>query len=123
MAIAGMGALQRHGYNVPRDISGVGHDDLPFGQWIHPRLTTISQDLHQIGRVSALRLLQLLGTEHSQLPMLDAPQLIVRESTAPPLERVGDRGRSAGSQRSLHLGKKAQDVAPRGGATAEAETG
>lgn len=84
MAMAAIGALQRHGYNVPADISVVGHDDLPFGHWAHPRLTTISQDLHQMARVSALRLLQLLGTDTSQLPSIRSPQLIVRDSTAPP---------------------------------------
>lgn len=84
MAIAAIGALQRHGYHVPLDVSVVGHDDLPFGQWVHPRLTTISQDLHQIGRAAALQLLQLLNTYTSEVPKIDPPRLIVRESTAPP---------------------------------------
>lgn len=70
MTIAAAGALQRNGYEVPEDVSVVGHDDLAFGQWVHPRLTTISQNLHQIGRVSGLPLLQLLGTDAAQLPRL-----------------------------------------------------
>jgi DNA-binding LacI/PurR family transcriptional regulator len=84
MAIAAIGALQRNGYDVPADISVVGHDDLPFGQWVHPRLTTISQDLQQMARVSALRLLQLLGAGTSKLTTIGSRQLIIRDSTAPP---------------------------------------
>ncbi|MDR3375047.1 MAG: LacI family DNA-binding transcriptional regulator [Ancalomicrobiaceae bacterium] len=83
MAIAAIGALQRAGWRVPDDVSIIGHDDLPFGRWIHPRLTTIEQDLFQLGRASAIRLLQILGRTDQSVPALRSPALIVRESSGP----------------------------------------
>ncbi|MFD9502835.1 substrate-binding domain-containing protein [Streptomyces sp. NPDC060035] len=50
---------------------------------MHPRLTTIRQDLERLGRVAALSLLQQLGEEEiPPVPTVVPPQLIVRESTA-----------------------------------------
>lgn len=50
----------------------------------------IGQDLQQMARVPALRLLQRLGAGTSKLPTIGSPQLIIRDSTAPP-RRADDR--------------------------------
>lgn len=85
MALAGISAARRTGRDVPGDLSVIGHDDLPVGQLMHPRLTTIRQDLERLGRVAALNLLQQLGQEEiAPVPTVVPPRLIVRESTARP---------------------------------------
>lgn len=84
MAIAAIGALQRSGRDVPNDVSILGHDDLPFGKWIHPSLTTVSQDLHQIGRSAAIALLRELRIETEPVPPIDSPALVIRASTGSP---------------------------------------
>lgn len=87
MAIAAIGALQRHGLRVPAEVSVLGHDDLPFSQWIHPRLTTISQDLSGLGRAGALKLLSVLDRHPETTPEVTTSQLVVRESTAAPPQK------------------------------------
>ncbi|WP_052852494.1 LacI family DNA-binding transcriptional regulator [Streptomyces avicenniae] len=86
MAIAGMYAARRLGYDVPGDVSVVGYDDLPLGGVVFPGLTTIGQDLTEIGRAAAaemFRLLDVARTDETPLPALAAPRLVVRESTGP----------------------------------------
>lgn len=83
MAAAGMSAASRAGLRVPEDVSIVGHDDLPIAQWLHPRLTTVSQDLLTLGRAGARRLLRVLGEDVSDRPEVSGTRLVTRESTGP----------------------------------------
>ena len=41
IAIGVIKALKNHNYNIPKDISVVGHDNLPTDLFIEPLLTTI----------------------------------------------------------------------------------
>ena len=43
-AIGAVRALHEHGYAVPQDISVIGFDGIPLGQYLTPQLTTIAQD-------------------------------------------------------------------------------
>jgi DNA-binding LacI/PurR family transcriptional regulator len=83
MALAGMGAAQRAGIDVPGGLSVIGHDDLPIGMWHYPALTTVAQDPAALGAAAALALLRLLGEEPPG-PAAGIPptRLVVRESTA-----------------------------------------
>lgn len=88
LAFGFISELSRHGVQVPRDVSVMGFDDIDLAAQFIPPLTTVRQDRRLIGETSATMLLERLnaqgaeGAEHaSVLPV----QLIVRESTAPPL--------------------------------------
>ncbi|RKN35170.1 LacI family DNA-binding transcriptional regulator [Streptomyces hoynatensis] len=84
MAVAGMNAARRLGLEVPRDLSVVGYDDLPLGELVYPRLTTIGQDLVRLGRAAVTALFGLLDPERpARAPEIRPPRLVVRESTGP----------------------------------------
>lgn len=83
MAVCGIGTAQRAGFGVPRDLSVVGYDNLPLGRWLHPRLTTVDQQVQRVGAAAARLLLALCGEEVVELPLGDRPRLVVRESTGP----------------------------------------
>ena len=84
MAVAGMNAARRLGLEVPRDLSVVGYDDLPLGELVHPRLTTIAQDLERLGQAAVRALFGLLDpAAAAPAPRLGPPRLVVRESTGP----------------------------------------
>ena len=52
IAIALIKALKQHGYNIPEDISIVGHDNLPSSLFIDPSLTTIDVPKKYIASLS-----------------------------------------------------------------------
>lgn len=83
MAVRGMSTAQRLGYQVPRDLSVVGYDDLPICGWVHPRLSTVRQDVPLAGREAARRLLELCGEPVDEPTVQPNPRLVVRESTGP----------------------------------------
>jgi LacI family repressor for deo operon, udp, cdd, tsx, nupC, and nupG len=77
--------LKSHGLSVPEDISVVGFDDIEMSGSFVPSLTTIRQDRHRIGLLSAEKLLDRIGgaTGEALIEVIDV-ELVVRESTAPP---------------------------------------
>ena len=75
--------LRAVGFDVPRDVSVVGFDDIPQSGLEYRQLTTVHQPLYELGAAAARMLLARiddpeLPAEHIQLPT----HLVVRGSTA-----------------------------------------
>jgi LacI family transcriptional regulator len=86
MAYGAQLALHRNGLRVPQDVSLIGFDDLRHSAYATPPLTTMKQPAAEMG-VAAVK--ALLGLAHGQplaLPVF-TPEIVVRESTAPPRAR------------------------------------
>jgi LacI family transcriptional regulator len=83
MAMGAVRRLQEMGYRVPEDISVAGYDDLPQALDFHPPLTTINQCLPNWGELAMNMLLELFEDGETE-PVILEPELIVRQSTAPP---------------------------------------
>jgi DNA-binding LacI/PurR family transcriptional regulator len=99
MAIAAVEVIGRHGLVVPDDISVVGFDDIPLAAYFSPPLTTVRQEILQIGRRLAEQLVGQIEDrtiESETVPV----RLIVRSTTAPPNSpaRSGATGRTDGPQ-------------------------
>ncbi len=87
MALGVILALRQAGRHVPADISVVGFDDTPESEFYDPPLTTIRQDLGDVGRRSVELLLEVMaGGDDRRIRI--APSLVVRNSTAAP-RRLG----------------------------------
>jgi DNA-binding LacI/PurR family transcriptional regulator len=84
MALGLLRRLHEAGRRVPTDVSVVGFDDIPEASYFTPPLTTVRQDLGEMGRRAVLLLLADIerGRRSSQRVEL-TPELIVRDSTAP----------------------------------------
>jgi len=88
IAIGVLQALRDHGLKVPRDMSLIGFDDMPFAELMDPPLTTIRQPVAAMGRHGFQALLALMtGHEAEMLTRLPV-ELIERKSVAAP--RKGD---------------------------------
>jgi LacI family transcriptional regulator len=77
-------AVRRRGLRLPRDVSLVGFDDVPWMGMVDPGITVVAQPTLQMGRRAARLLLERL--EHPDRdPTLAClqPTLVVRGSTAP----------------------------------------
>ncbi len=82
-AIGAIRAFQDAGLSVPNAVSVVGIDDVPLGEFIYPRLTTVRQPLEHMGQLAASTLLDRINGMVVAEETRVQPELIVRESTAP----------------------------------------
>ena len=83
-ALGVLRALHERGRSVPGDVSVVGFDDIPEAAYLVPPLTTIIQDLGEVGRLGVEIVLSLVEGAPTQRHVVVPPELIERESTAPP---------------------------------------
>lgn len=60
IALGAMKALKEKGYKIPRDISVVGIDDIPYSSINSPALTTIHIQRNIMGKQSVIQLMQLI---------------------------------------------------------------
>ncbi|MCW8348310.1 substrate-binding domain-containing protein [Vibrio sp. ZSDZ65] len=74
-------ALHRKGLRVPEDVSVIGFDDLPIGDFYIPRLSTMRQPFAQMGEIAIRYLLDLISGNR---PDYDIPpvSIVVRDSTS-----------------------------------------
>lgn len=86
VAIGLIQALTQKGVRVPEDVSVVGFDDIPLAGAYLPALTTVHYPAQEIGRLATIMLLDSIQSSEKQmaLTMNLAPQLMVRDSVAPP---------------------------------------
>jgi LacI family transcriptional regulator len=97
-AIGAIRALRDANLRVPEDVSVIGFDDIQVAAYHNPRLTTIRQPLHDMGETAARILLQRLqGFRDYPEELAVPPELIIRETTAPPVGRGRRRRRHEGA--------------------------
>lgn len=69
------------GIRVPQDLSFVGYDNIPFARYISPKLTTVNNPIHEMGKMAALWLLRnIYKNDQIAVASIFAPELVVRES-------------------------------------------
>lgn len=90
-AIGAIRALRDANLSVPDDVSVVGFDDILFADFCIPRLTTIRQPLHAMGETAARLLIRRVQGHKVRSEVAVSPELIVRETTAPPKARAPQR--------------------------------
>ncbi len=72
----------RNGYQIPRTLSVMGYDDSNMSRIDYVQMTTIAQDVGEIGRAAvALALEQINGAPPREIVI--KPRLVARETTGP----------------------------------------
>jgi LacI family transcriptional regulator len=66
--IGGMNEIERHGLEIPDDISVVGHDGIYLSQVLRPRLTTLKQDTDTLGKEAAAMLIEAIVSPKTFIP-------------------------------------------------------
>jgi DNA-binding LacI/PurR family transcriptional regulator len=85
VAIGATRALREHRLRVPEDVSVVGFNDIQAAAFQNPSLTTIRQPLRKMGQTAARILLRRIrGQTDDPDTILMSPELVIRDSTAPP---------------------------------------
>ena len=79
-------ALHEHGRSVPGDVSVVGFDDTPDSGYLVPPLTTVRQDLREVGQRAVELLLAHVAGDEDPRHLLVPPVLVTRASSAGALQ-------------------------------------
>ena len=88
MALGLLRVLHEEGRELPAALSVIGFDDMPEAAYFTPPLTTVRQDFTEVGRRSFQLLLdEIESGRRSSVHATVQPELIVRDSTAPPHAR------------------------------------
>lgn len=81
-ALGSLNTLQGNGFDVPKDFSVVGFDDIKYAQYFSPSLTTITQPVEAIGRRCVEVLMQIIKDEKITQKIEVIPHhLTIRESS------------------------------------------
>ncbi|PLT28602.1 LacI family DNA-binding transcriptional regulator [Peribacillus deserti] len=87
MALGVMKAAKRLAIDVPNGLSVIGYDDILLASYVTPALTTISQNIYEMGYGAAKQLVHTLeeGAEPNVITL--GTELKVRDTTGPCLRR------------------------------------
>ena len=77
-------ALERHGLNVPSDVSLAGFDD-QYGPLRTPRLTSVRVDAGAVGRELAKMAIEKIRNRGTRVPQIVLPTALQRRETCRPL--------------------------------------
>ena len=83
MAMGAMHYLQSNDIAVPGQVSVMGMDNIPAGEYTTPALTTLHPDLYQLGRDACAALLQRIRGEIQSVSETRPVSLVPRNSTGP----------------------------------------
>jgi DNA-binding LacI/PurR family transcriptional regulator len=84
-SIGALAAARRMGLQVPADVSIIGYDDDPVGEYLEPPLTALRMPMHQLGAVGVDEMLsRIAGGAPRDIVLEEAPELVVRASTGRP---------------------------------------
>ncbi len=84
VAVGFMGAAQSLGVAIPGDMSVVGIDNIPFGRFTNPALTTVDTQSERLGEEAMRLLFRQIAGEHPSTNnyIVLEPRLVMRDSTA-----------------------------------------
>ena len=80
LALGAIYALQDRKLRIPEDVSIMGFDDLRLCEIVRPKLSTIHQDYHKLGKMACENLLTRNASTQNQ-PILVAASVVIRAST------------------------------------------
>ena len=81
LAIGALDYMREAGIMVPRDVCVMGFDDIPFCNWVNPKLSTASQGQLNVGRTAANLLFELMGNPETGFRKIILPgDLIIRDT-------------------------------------------
>lgn len=88
LALGAISAARDVGFDVPRDLSVIGFDNIFFGRLANPGLTTVAQPMDEIGREAAGLLIDLIEGRSTRRRRVLPVHLVTRSSTR--LEELPD---------------------------------
>ncbi|WP_413300941.1 LacI family DNA-binding transcriptional regulator [Bacillus sp. 1P10SD] len=89
MAAGAIKAIKQKGFEVPKDISIIGFDDIPLCGLIEPELTTISQPRYDVGYQAMQMLLNTIKKEELIRKQIVLPHRLMHRNTCCKYNPIG----------------------------------
>lgn len=80
MALGFMKEAQNLGFDIPRDVSVAGFDNIQYGRYTSPALTSVDLQSEEMGVAAMRTLIGIINGEAAQGLTTIAPQLVLRSS-------------------------------------------
>lgn len=81
MAVGVLNACKKLKIDVPNQISIIGFDNIPLSRFTEPKITTVDQNMYELGRKSSNMLLDIIEKESKSVQKIKIDtRLIIRES-------------------------------------------
>jgi LacI family transcriptional regulator len=81
IAFGAINALKEKGISIPKDVSIIGFDDMPFCEITNPSLTTIKVFKQEMGGIAVKRLIEKINSNDSVTQKIEInTDLIIRNS-------------------------------------------
>jgi len=87
MALGLYSLLKARGIRIPDDLSIIGFDDLSWGEYLDPPLSTVRQPAREMGRVAASQVVAALQGEPTVTSIRIPAEVVIRASVGPPSQR------------------------------------
>ncbi|WP_116613070.1 LacI family DNA-binding transcriptional regulator [Paraburkholderia unamae] len=81
IALGFMKEAKSLGFRLPQDVSVAGIDNVPYGEYVEPRLTTIDGQGERMGELAMQKLIDVLAGRPDVEQVVLEPRLVVRDST------------------------------------------
>lgn len=82
MGVGALNACKRLAIRVPQDMSVMGYDNVSLSRFVEPKLTTMDQNMPQLGRNAAELLIEKIETGRNKTIVLENV-LVARDTTGP----------------------------------------
>ena len=89
VASIAMRAFQSEGVRIPKDISVVGIDDLPFCPYLNPPLTTVRLPIRKAGRVAVEMVVDAISQREIEIKTVTMPCELIERGSCGPYEQTG----------------------------------
>ncbi len=80
MAVGVINGCKRKGLNIPEDISIIGFDNIPLSKFIEPKLTTMDQNMFDLGNSAIKILLDNINSKNKCENIALGNKIIIRET-------------------------------------------
>ncbi len=107
MALGAICAIQDAGLSVPRDMAVVGYDNRDFTRIFHPRISTVSMPVYEMGRSAAEMLFKQMAEGRQEMTEVKVKgKLFIRETCgADEADRTTEERNQATIERRILLNK------------------
>lgn len=86
MAVGALNGIKKAGLRVPEDVSVIGYDNTMISQLTEPKLTTVDQNMYELGQKAARRLNEIMKDKNESFMRIVLENSLIKRDTVATLK-------------------------------------